>query len=36
VALSTLTTVVDLSTYRPLKRCNLLVLHRACEGGLLR
>ena len=29
VALSTLTTVVDLSTYRALKRCNLLVLHRA-------
>ena len=29
VALSTLTTVVGLSTYRPLKRCNLLVLHRA-------
>jgi hypothetical protein len=27
--LSTLITAVDLSTYRPLKRCNLLVLHRA-------
>jgi hypothetical protein len=29
VALSALTTVVDLSTYRTFKRCNLLVLHRA-------
>jgi hypothetical protein len=27
--LSALTTVVDLSTNRPLKRCNLLALHRA-------
>jgi hypothetical protein len=31
-ALSTSTTVVDLSSYRTLKRCNLLVLHRA-KGG---
>jgi hypothetical protein len=29
VALSTLTTVVDLSSYRTFKRCNLLVLHQA-------
>jgi hypothetical protein len=29
VALSTLTTAVDLSTYRTFKRCNLLVLYRA-------
>jgi hypothetical protein len=29
VALKTLNTVVDLSTYRPLKRYNLLVLHQA-------
>jgi hypothetical protein len=28
VALSTLTTVVDLSSYRALKRCSLLALHR--------
>jgi hypothetical protein len=35
VALSTLTTVVDLSTYRPLKRCNLLALHTVvrAKGG---
>ena len=29
VALPSLTTAVDLSTYRALKRCNLLVLHQA-------
>ena len=29
VALSTSTTAVDLSSYSPLKRCNLLVLHQA-------
>jgi hypothetical protein len=29
VELTTLTTVVDLSSYSPLKRCNLLVLHQA-------
>jgi hypothetical protein len=29
VELTTLTTAVDLSSYSPLKRCNLLVLHQA-------
>ena len=32
VALSTLTTAVDLSSYRTFRRCNLLVLHQA-KGG---
>jgi hypothetical protein len=35
VELTTLTTVVDLSSYIPLKRCSLLVLHQSPgEGGL--
>jgi hypothetical protein len=33
VALSALTTVVDLSSYRTFGRCNLLVLHQAKEGS---